>query len=296
MLLDHLNISLTYKETMGTLLSSYYIHAISPRALGEMYRGYMASKFNSKTSGSALGDTFATVVLEKIFDVLLVIITGIIGLAWLLFYSSGDFTTILIFFGLAIVISVLIIVACFNSRLFLKLSNILQAILSIWPRRLGREKLQNFVQANLERFSTSLELLRGNRTLLIRVSLISVVIWLVEVLKLSFIFLALEIPLTYFETGYIYSISAIIDFVSMIPGGIGSQELVFIVLLSLRGVSTDASGAAVLLYRSIFLIGNILVGGITFLLIGSKVPIQSSLNDVDSKGEPIIQQANNKNY
>ena len=282
-LLNHLNVSLSYKETMGTLLSSYYVHAVSPRALGEMYRGYMASKFDTKASGSALGDTFATVVLEKIFDVLLVIITGVIGLAWLLFYSSGDFTAILIFFGLAIVIACLIIAACFNKRLFLKISNLLQAILSIWPKRLGREKLQHFVQVNLDKFSISLELLKGNKTLLIRISVISVVIWLIEVLKLSFVFLAVEIPLSYFETGYIYSISAIIGYVSMIPGGIGSQELAFIFLLSLRGISTDTSGAAVLLYRSIFLIGNILVGGITFILIGSKVPIKSTVNDINQK-------------
>ena len=86
-----------------------------------------------------------------------------------------------------------------------------------------------------------------------------------------------QIPLSYFETGYIYSISAIIGFVSMIPGGIGSQELAFIFLCSLRGVSTESSGAAVLLYRSIFLIGNVVVGGTAFFLIGSRVPIKSTI-------------------
>jgi uncharacterized protein (TIRG00374 family) len=227
-------------------------------------------------------NTFATVVIEKVFDVLLVIVTGVIGLVWLLLYSTGDLTTIILFFGLAILIACLIIGACFNKTIFLKISNFIQAILTIWPKKLGRERLQRFVQVNLDRFSTSLEVLRGNRTILIRTILISAVIWLIEVLKLSFIFLALEIPLSYFETGYIYSISAIIGFVSMIPGGIGSQELAFIFLCSLRGISTESSGAAVLLYRSIFLIGNVIVGGIAFFLIGSRVPIKST---IDSKLE-----------
>ena len=277
MLLKHLNISVGYKEVLGTLLSSYYVHAVSPRALGEMYRAYMISKIDLNTSKTSLGNTFATVVIEKVFDVLLVIVTGVVGLIWLLLYSTGDLTTIILFFGLAILIACLIIGACFNKGIFLKISNFLQAILGIWPKKLGRERLQHFVQVNLDRFSTSLEVLRGDRTILIRTILISTVIWLIEVLKLSFIFLALEIPLSYFETGYIYSISAIIGFVSMIPGGIGSQEIAFILLCSLRGVSTESSGAAVLLYRSIFLIGNVIVGGIAFFLIGSRVPIKSTI-------------------
>jgi len=277
MLLRHLNISVGYKETLGTLLSSYYVHAVSPRALGEMYRAYMVAKIDSNISKTSLGNTFATVVIEKVFDVLLVIVTGVIGLVWLLLYSTGDLTTIILFFGLAILIACLIIGACFNKSIFLKISNFIQAILKIRPQKLGRERLQRFVQVNLDRFSTSLEVLRGNRTILIKTILISAVIWLIEVLKLSFIFLALEIPLSYFETGYIYSISAIIGFVSMIPGGIGSQELAFIFLCSLRGISTESSGAAVLLYRSIFLIGNVIVGGIAFFLIGSRVPIKSTI-------------------
>ncbi|MFX1466705.1 MAG: YbhN family protein [Promethearchaeota archaeon] len=280
MLLRYLDISVGYKETFGTLLSSYFVHAVSPRALGEMYRAYMVSKIDPNLSKTSLGNTFATVVIEKVFDVLLVIVTGVIGLIWLLLYSTGDLTTIILFFGLAILIACLIIGACFSKRIFLKISNFLQAILTIWPKKLGKERLQRFVQVNLDRFSTSLEVLRGNRSILIRTILISAVIWLIEVLKLSFIFLALEIPLSYFEIGYIYSISAIIGYVSMIPGGIGSQELAFIFLCSLRGISIESSGAAVLLYRSIFLIGNFVAGGITFFLLGSKVPIRST---IDSK-------------
>lgn len=277
MLLGHLSISVGYKGVLGTLLSSYYVHAVSPRALGEMYRAYMVSKIDLNISKTSLGNTFATVVIEKVFDVLLVIVTGVIGLVWLLLYSTGDLTTIILFFGLAILIACLIIGACFNKGIFIKISNFLQTIIGIWPKKLGRERMQRFVQVNLDRFSTSLEVLRGDRTILIKTILISAVIWLIEVLKLSFIFLALEIPLSYFETGYIYSISAIIGFVSMIPGGIGSQELAFILLCSLRGIPTESSGAAVLLYRSIFLIGNVIVGGIAFFLIGSRMPIKSTI-------------------
>jgi len=106
--------------------------------------------------------------------------------------------------------------------------------------------------------------------------ILTVVPWVLDGIVLYFVFISFGITnLSPLLLGGMVALSTIIGIASFLPGGIGSFEVIIVVLLGFVGVQHPLAVTAILLFRFLTFWYGVLLGGLSFVYLSKKVDLKS---------------------
>ncbi len=212
--------------------------------------------------GIAVSESLASIVWERIFDLIVLLVLAIFGVQLIL--TNSEF----FIFGIIGVILVLLIVSVallalevrsFGMRLF--------EIAKKFPvlRRISDEFINTFYETKFKKTKLGLSFLS------------TAAAWLMDAVVLYLVLYSLGIQPNLLVIAGIISISAILGIASSLPGGLGSTEIVMTLLLGITGVPATIAVTSTLLMRFISFWYNALLGGISFVYLSRRIDIWSIL-------------------
>ena len=232
-ILETMGYNLRYKECFNLIMGAFPLTSITPSKAGDIIKAYyLKDKIPaSKTVGS--------VITERMFDVLTLILFSLIGMTFCKNYElAGIAFAILV----CIIAIFLLMRAGFNFRLPMK---------SSW-----NEKIQNLI------LSTKL-LTKDNKKAFFFILSYSLLIWFISIVQTVMFFYALGINVPLLFTMANIPIAIFIGLVPVTLGGMGTRDAAIIFLFSEYATSSELLGVGILF--SVFRYWLISLIGIPFM-------------------------------
>lgn len=244
-LLKRLNMKVPFKRSILIFLSGLSM-AITPGKIGEVLKSYLLKK----SEGIKMRKSIIVVVVERLIDLLSLAILALIGS--FAFIRSPYFQVLII--GL---ISVLIFafVVLTSKKIFFKTSFVLKRLPIV----------KNYV-GYLNQVYKSSRTLISFRTISI-VTLLSVASWSLECLAFYLLLGTLNVPTSLLASIFIFSFSSVFGAATLLPGGLGSAESSFVVLMLLQGISLATATFATIIIRLCTLFWGIFIGIVSLTIL-----------------------------
>ena len=241
----------------------------SGRSGGEPVRAYLLSK----SSSESFKRTFATVMGDKIFDTFPFMVLAIFAIAYLMLYlhlSTAIFSLLLLALIIFILALVFIVYICINETVGIRtIGWIFRQVRRFTSRDL--DDYEDQAKSSLIGFQSSLKYLMKDRKLLVEATIISFVVWFMELLRVYVVFMAFGVHVSLGMIAAVFLVSTLIGIIPALPGGLGSIDGVMILLYSMAGISASVSTAATLVERMISLWMVIIIGVILLPFFGTGV-------------------------
>lgn len=226
------DMDVSFKDSAFSFLPALFIANFTPARIGEPVRSY----FLKRLTGCSISHSIPRVVIERVLDMLSLVILSILGI--FLFSFGLEYSTLSI--ALLIAFIVLIVLILRSRRAISKLFRILFKLFSF--HRKARE-WETKSEEITERFYNGMCIQK--RTLL-STFLMSLLVWILEGFVFCLVMLSLAIDLTPFFIISIFAFSVLMGTISFLPGGIGSTEFVFVLLLSVHITVAQATAGVIL--------------------------------------------------
>ncbi|MBE6485881.1 MAG: UPF0104 family protein [Methanosphaera stadtmanae] len=240
----------------------------SGRSGGEPVRAYLLSK----NSSAEFKKTFATVMADKLCDTIPFMVLAIFAISYLMFYlhlSTALFSLLLIALVVFIIALAFIIYICINETFGIKaIQWVFRQLRHFTSRDL--DKYEDIATTSLVGFQSSLLYLMNDYKLLVIATVISFVVWFLELSRVFVVFMAFGVHVSLGMIAAVFLVSSLIGIIPILPGGLGSIDGVMILLYSLAGISSSISTAATLVERMISLWMVIIIGVILLPFFGTK--------------------------
>jgi uncharacterized protein (TIRG00374 family) len=239
---------LKVKDSTEMVLISWLVNCVVPAKMGDVYRGYLL-RINT---GVLLSKTFGTIFIERIFDLIAIVVLGLAAGFWS--FRSGMSKEVQIIFGVGLVVVLVLVVGLFVVRNFGR-------------RILTRLPVPHRIVALYDQFEEGL--FSVDRRSLAPIAVATVLIWTTEALRLYFVILAMGFPdvnVGISGAFFVALIASLLTAVPFTPAGIGLVEggMVF-VLHSVYNVPQTEALAISLVDRAISVLSVIVVGGIAYV-------------------------------
>ncbi len=239
---------LKVKDSTEMILISWLVNCVVPAKLGDVYRGYLL-RINT---GVALTKTFGTVFIERVFDLIAIVVLGLAAGFWS--FRSGMSKEVQIIFAVGLVVVMVLVVGLFVVRNFGR-------------RILTRLPVPQRVVAMYDLFEEGL--FSVDRRSLAPIAFATVLIWTTEALRLYFVITAMgfqDVTVGISGAFFVALIASLLTAVPFTPAGVGLVEggMVFI-LHSVYDVPQTQALAISLVDRSISVLSVILVGSIAYV-------------------------------
>ncbi|MBO7719197.1 MAG: UPF0104 family protein [Methanosphaera sp.] len=268
---DSLDIPHSQLSLFAMTIVGLAINDLTPsgRSGGEPVRAYLLTK----SSSVGFKETFATVMGDKLFDMLPFMILAIFAVGYLMLYlhlNSTLFSILLIALVLFILLLVFVIYISINEEFGLRT---IQWVFRVARRFTTRDliKYEKKAVSSLIGFQKSLKYLMKDRKVLAQATVISFVVWFLELFRVYVVFLAFGQTVSIGMIASVFLVSSLIGVIPALPGGLGSIDGVMILLYSMAGVSASISTAATLVERMISLWMVIIMGVILLPFYGKDV-------------------------
>lgn len=240
---------LSFRQALPYQLAGLAMSNITPARIGEAGKVLLLKKYE----GLQVSKTIQSVIWERLFDLVVLLAISLPFLGLLL----GKLEPGLML--LSIIGSVAVLAACalvFVAMRYQKVGFWLLGFaekLPVLKKYVTRKFVENF-------YGTA----KLSSSTFWKSALLTVLIWAIDSFAFVLVFhaMGLPIPILYIYGGLFLSV--LIGLVSFLPGGIGSSEFSFIVILMLLGLEKGAAAAGVLVGR-FFTLGITLVWGMLYL-------------------------------
>ncbi|PKB64469.1 MAG: hypothetical protein BZY80_02630 [SAR202 cluster bacterium Io17-Chloro-G2] len=206
--------------------------SITPGKTGEVLKSYLLRD----RTGVPVSTSLPAVVMERLTDLVAVILLGLVGLALLPTPVLVTLSVALVFCGAGLL-----------------------AVTSKHSQRLVDLPLLRRWKSDLLNSHDSLRALAAPRVMLAAVGL-GAVAWFCEGMALWVILQGLDSPLAMYKVLPIYAASTLVGAITTIPGGLGGTEGSMVVLLQQSGLARDVASAGTLLVRVVTLCFAVLLG------------------------------------
>ena len=226
------DMDVSFKDSAHSFLPAMFIANFTPARIGEPVRSY----FLKRITGHPISLSIPRVIIERVLDILSLIILSILGIS--LFGFGLEYPALNIALLAASV--VLIVLVLRSRRAISKLIGIFFKLLSFHEKA---RKWKNRSEEITERFYNGM---RIQKRILVATSLLSLFIWILEgfVFYLVMISLNIELPLLFIVA--VFAFSVLMGTISFLPGGIGSTEFVFVLILSAHIATVQATAGVIL--------------------------------------------------
>ncbi len=226
------DMDVSFKDSAFSFLPALFIANFTPARIGEPVRSY----FLKRLTGCSISHSIPRVITERVLDMLSLVILSILGI--FLFSFGLEYSTLSI--ALLIAFIVLIVLILRSRRAISKLFRILFKLFSF--HRKAREWKTKSEEIT-EKFYNGM---RVQKRILLSAFLISLLVWILEGFVFCLVMLSLAIDLTPFFIISIFAFSVLMGTISFLPGGIGSTEFVFVLLLSVHITVAQATAGVIL--------------------------------------------------
>ena len=239
---------LKVRDSTEMILISWLVNCVVPAKLGDVYRGYLL-RINT---GVALSKTFGTIFIERVFDLIAIVVLGLAAGFWS--FRTNMSEEVRIIFAMGLVVVTVLVVGLFVVRNFGR-------------RILVRMPVPHRVVVTYDMFEEGL--FSVDRRSLFPIAIATVLIWTTEALRLYFVIQAMGFSDTNIGISgafFVALIASLLTAVPFTPAGLGLVEggMVF-VLHSVYGVAQTEALAISLVDRSISVLSVIVVGGIAYV-------------------------------
>ncbi len=233
---------ISLKRLFPIVVIGYMGNNIFPFRIGELLRAYVLKRNEEVSISSSL----ATIVVERIFDGLTMLLFAFVALLTAPFLSDALRLTVvigsLVFLGALIIFLFLAARPATAARLYNPLIN------HLIPHRL-RDKLRGFI----ERFMSGLAALRDFKHV-IMIFLTTVLIWLLETVTYWFVMHAFSLQLSFFTLMMMNGVVNLITTLPAAPGYIGTFDASGIWVLEAFGViKSRATAYTLVLHATLWL-------------------------------------------
>ncbi|HEX2142419.1 MAG TPA: lysylphosphatidylglycerol synthase transmembrane domain-containing protein [Candidatus Limnocylindria bacterium] len=237
-----------YRDATEILFLSWFVNCLVPAKLGDLYRAYLLKG----TQGASASRTVGTIFIERIADIIVIFGLALAAGFWSFRNTErADMVDLLYLIGFVIAVVLVIIVLG----------------LRMWGASLTARLPERFA-ALWERFhegSTGALSLRALPVILT----LTVVIWLLEGLRLYFVIRALSLPdvgLGISASVFVALAAALLTAIPLTPAGVGFVEAGIAGALLIYGVQGDSAFAVALTDRGISILTVIVLGGLLYLV------------------------------
>jgi len=253
-MLTFINVHASFYNAFSSFNAALFLGNITPGRLLEPIRGYLL-KLKMKCSFS---ETTLLVVAERVIDILIYIVFSIITIEIVKTQLPENIARIsLITLSAAFVISVIGLFVLNSKKFTLKFFTLISKFPIV-------KKFRNKISSFSKKFSSAFYKIMSVKKLTLTL-VITCIIWIFEGLVLYFALLSIGIQLSILVCIGFVCLSILIGLLSFLPGGLGSTEVVLILLISSLNISLPESTAAVIVYRFIsYLMQNLI--GLFFLM------------------------------
>ncbi len=237
---------LKVKDSTEMVLISWLVNCVVPAKMGDVYRGYLL-RINT---GVALTKTFGTVFIERIFDLIAIVVLGLAAGFWSFRSGMSDQVRLILGFGLVVVVVLVVglfVVRNFGRRILVRLP-VPQRIVAMYD--LFEEGLFSVDQKSL-----------------VPIAFATVLIWTTEALRLYFVILAMGgTNIGVSGAFFVALIASLLTAVPFTPAGVGLVEggMVFVLHTIYQVPQTEALAIS-LVDRAISVLSVIVVGSIAYV-------------------------------
>lgn len=249
---------ISFTSLFPTQMLGMAISNLTPGKIGEPLKAVIL-KMGEKIPVSK---TMPSIIWERIIDVVALIIIFLISLQFLAleseFFLLGSVST-----GIFVVLIALLIIILYKKGIGMKIFRFL--IKFPVMNKLSEEFMRSFYKSKIQ------------KSWLVKCFVITIAAWLIEGVILYFSFLALGVETSPLVMAGVIAISALIGVLSMLPGGIGSIEIVMIILLEAMGIGSGFVVTGIIIFRIVSFWFSLMLGGLSFFYLGRKTDIRNVL-------------------
>lgn len=264
-ILEKVNIKVPFIRILGGIFVGIFINNLTPgaRTGGEPVKAFYITRAMGKNE--SYPRVLATVMADRILDVIPVIVFMVVALLYALKLRENMLVAILAFSCLLIV-AILIITLLFSLKeryalaIIIKIANVFKRI---FPKRLGDgEIVEAKVKSAVQEFKETLLGIANMRRDVIVPLFWSFLLWSLDILRTYFVFLSIGWRVSLVKVLLVKMASIAVAMISILPGGVGVNEVVQSALFLVVGIEKSVAVSAILLDRLISFWLPTFIGGI----------------------------------
>ena len=245
------NIDVGIKKLLPMVLVGLAVNNITPsgRGGGEPVRAYILAR----EENYLMEETFATVVADRALDtfpfIVLAVLT-IIGMA-LSFKFDLWLLVLMVVAVIAIVcVLILIIYMSINPGFGNRVDGWIIGLVRRFYKK-NSEELENKIHEAIKGFQDTMKMVISDKNVLYYALPLSFVIWIFEIVRVYFVFLAFGAAVNPVVIGEVFILACLAGMIPLLPGGLGAIDGIMIIFYSAAGITASISAAATVIERLI---------------------------------------------
>ncbi|MBL7206318.1 MAG: flippase-like domain-containing protein [Candidatus Aenigmarchaeota archaeon] len=232
--------------------------------------GDFIKAFYLKSKEKSFGKCLSTVIVDRIFELSVVIGFALLGIVFLNYFFGYNF----IFYIAVFLFAATFILAIYIFSKKWLARKLLKFVFYYFIPKKYKEK----TKSNFNSFYDSIETVKNRKKKIFIILFLSAGIWMFSIIQIQIIGLALGLELDYFFLLFIMSLVIIIELIPVTVSGFGTRESFLIFSFSLINIGKESAIAFSLLY---YIIAYLFFGIIGFI-IWAKRPVNIDISEEDN--------------
>lgn len=256
----------------------------SGRGGGEPVRAYILSR----EEAYPMEETFASVVADRALDTFPFVIMAVFTIIGMTLYFDLDVKLVVL-----MAVSVVLIIILLLFLIFMSINPGFGKRVDGWIISLVRrfykknsEEFEDKVHNIIKGFQSTMNMLIYNRKVLYQALPLSFLIWVFEIIRVYFVFLAFGADVNFIVIGEVFILASLAGMIPLLPGGLGAVDGIMIIFYSAAGISSSIAAAATVIERLISFWMPTILGMVILPYYGSSALDRISFNsDDDESGD-----------
>ena len=269
------------KKLLPMVLVGLAVNNITPsgRGGGEPVRAYILAK----EKNYPMQETFATVVADRALDtfpfVLLAVLT-IIGMAMYFDFDLWLLILMILAVTAIVIILILLIYMSINPNFGKRVDGWIIDLVRRFYKK-NSEELEDKINNVISGFQDTMKLVIYNKKVMYYALPLSFIIWIFEILRVYFVFLAFGAHVNPVVIGEVFILACLAGMIPLLPGGLGAVDGIMIIFYSAAGITASISAAATVIERLISFWMATILGLVILPYYGSSVLDKISIGSSD---------------
>ena len=265
------DINVGIKKLLPMILVGLAVNNITPsgRGGGEPVRAYILSR----EENYPMEETFATVVADRALDTFPFVVLAILTIIGMTLSFSFDLWLLLL-----MILAVIVIVAILILLIYMSVNPGFGKRVDGWIIGLVRrfykknsDELEEKIHGVISGFQDTMKMVISNKKVLYYALPLSFVIWIFEIVRVYFVFLAFGAVVSPVVIGEVFILACLAGMIPLLPGGLGAVDGIMIIFYSAAGITASISAAATVIERLISFWMTTILGMVILPYYGSSV-------------------------
>ena len=284
------DMDVSIKKLLPIVLVGLAVNNITPsgRGGGEPVRAYLLAKSNNDYH---FEDSLATVVADRALDTFPFVVLAAITIASMaLFFNFDIWLIVVMVLAVIAIVAILIILIymCINPNFGNRVDGWIIGLVRRFYKK-NSEEFENQIHKAIFGFQETMKLLMSNKKGLVYTLLLSFVIWIFEIVRVYFVFLAFGANVNLIVIGEVFIVACLVGMIPLLPGGLGAIDGLMILFYSAAGIPSSISAAATVIERLISFWMTTIIGMVLMPYYGSSVLEKISSDSPQDELDEVIE-------